>query len=126
MKKISIIFIILLIFQIVIFPVISKATIIEDMFSQGAEFLGKGSESKIDLDEHELKDVSDDIYSLLFYIGVIVTVLIGAILGISFMMASVEGKAKIEEALIPYIIGCFVIFGAFGIWKIAVTIFSEL
>ena len=52
----------------------------------------------------------------------IVAVLIGAILGIKFMIGSVEEKAEIKAALVPFIIGCVVVFGAFGIWKIVVTI----
>ena len=49
-------------------------------------------------------------------------ILIGAILGIKFMIGSVEEKAEIKAALVPFIIGCVVVFGAFGIWKIVVTI----
>lgn len=37
------------------------------------------------------------------------------------MVASAEDKAKVKEALIPYIVGCIVIFGAFTIWSIAVN-----
>ena len=42
------------------------------------------------------------------------------------MWGSVEEQTKAKEALIPYVVGCFVIFGAFGIWKLAVTIFAQL
>ena len=42
------------------------------------------------------------------------------------MCGSVEQQAKVKEMLMPYAIGCIVIFGAFGIWKLAVTIFSQL
>lgn len=38
------------------------------------------------------------------------------------MVASAEDKAKVKEALIPYVIGCAVIFGAFTIWSIAVNL----
>lgn len=46
--------------------------------------------------------------------------LVGTIIGIQFMVASAEDKAKVKEALVPYVIGCAVIFGAFSIWKVAV------
>ena len=42
------------------------------------------------------------------------------------MTGSVSQKAKIKETLIPYIAGCIVIFGAFGIWKLVVTIMSSV
>jgi len=74
----------------------------------------------------EIKAIIDNVYNILFPLGVMVTVIIGAVLGIKFMMASVEDKAKIKESLVPYIIGCFVIYGAFGIWKLAITIFSAI
>ncbi len=32
-------------------------------------------------------------------------------------MGSVEAKAQIKEKLIPYVVGCAIMFGAFGIWK---------
>ena len=51
-------------------------------------------------------------------------VIIGMVIGIQFMTASVEEKAKIKESLVPYVVGCVVVFGAFGIWKLAVTVLS--
>ena len=47
-------------------------------------------------------------------------------LGIQFMVGSVDQKAKVKDSLIPYIVGCFVIFGAFGIWKIVLTILENV
>lgn len=46
---------------------------------------------------------------------------VGIVIGIQFMVASAEDKAKVKEALVPYIVGCIVIFGAFTIWSIAVN-----
>ena len=51
---------------------------------------------------------------------------VGTIIGIQFMMASAEEKAKVKEALIPYVVGCAVIFGAFTIWSIAVNIGQDI
>lgn len=47
---------------------------------------------------------------------------VGIIIGIQFMVASAEDKAKVKETLVPYIVGCIVIFGAFTIWSIAVNL----
>ena len=46
----------------------------------------------------------------------------GAILGIQFITGSVEQKAKVKDSLIPFIVGCVAIFGAFGIWKLVITL----
>ena len=41
------------------------------------------------------------------------------------MFGSIEQQVKAKEILIPYVLGCFVIFGSFGLWKLAVTVFSQ-
>jgi hypothetical protein len=51
--------------------------------------------------------------------------LVGVILGIQFIVSATEGKAKIKEKLIPYCIGCIVVFGAFGIWKLVINILKD-
>ena len=42
------------------------------------------------------------------------------------MVGSVDQKAKVKDSLIQYIVGCIVIFGAFGIWKIVLTILENV
>ena len=54
------------------------------------------------------------------------TIAIGVYLGIKFMSSSADDKAKVKEALIPYIVGCIVIFGAFGIWKLLITLLQPI
>lgn len=51
--------------------------------------------------------------------------IVGIIIGIQFMVASAEDKAKVKEALVPYVIGCIVIFGAFTIWSTVVNIMQK-
>ena len=96
----------------------SKTFAFSDIIEQGDNFLGKSKNLAINTDN--LQNVSNDIYNILLGVGIVVAVVVGAALGIHFIFGSVEGKAKIMEALVPYIVGCFVVFGAFGIWKIAV------
>ena len=64
-------------------------------------------------------------FKLLMAIGIVVMFIVGTVIGIQFMVASAEDKAKVKEALIPYIIGCAVIFGAFTIWSIAVRLLQS-
>lgn len=52
--------------------------------------------------------------------------IVGTILGIQFMVASAEDKAKVKEAIVPYVVGCIVIFGAFTIWGTAVNIGQDV
>ena len=48
--------------------------------------------------------------------------IVGTILGIQFMTASAEDKAKVKEALIPFAVGCAVILGAFAIWSAVIDV----
>lgn len=94
-----------------------------DSVIQGAQdFLSVGKDSQVN--EEKLKGTSDFIFNLLLAIAMVVAVIVGIIIGIKFMVGGIEEKAKIQESLIPYVIGCVVIFGAFGIWKLAVTVLS--
>ena len=74
----------------------------------------------------EVRSIISDLYTVLTGIGVAVTVIIGGVLGIKFMLASAEDKAKVKESFVPYLIGCIVIYGALGIWKLVIIIFSGI
>lgn len=104
----------------------AQATDTVDEVMTGADnFLRSGS-NEIVIKEIELQKTSNFIFNLLLSFAIIAAVIIGMIIGIQFMMAGVEEKAKIKESLMPYFVGCVVVFGAFGIWKLAVTIVSKL
>lgn len=74
----------------------------------------------------DIKDFFNPLYNITLIIGIIVAVLVGAILGIKFLTGSVEQKADTKKLLIPYLAGCVAVFGAFGIWKLVVTILADL
>lgn len=97
-------------------------TSLSGVISGGDSFIDAGKDGLAQIDKGSLQNASSSIYNILLICGMIVAVLIGAILGIKFMIGSVEEKAEIKAALVPFIIGCVVVFGAFGIWKIVVTI----
>ena len=70
------------------------------------------------ISESNMQNTTNLIYNVLFGIGLIATVVCGIVLGIQFMVASAEGQAQVKEKLFPYVTGCIIIFGAFGIWKL--------
>lgn len=100
--------------------------IFADSWVSSAENFLKAGQEDIGIDNGQLIGASNDIYNTLTSVGMIISVIVGVILGIQFMMASAEDKAKVKEALIPYLVGCVVIFGAFGIWKIVINTFSGI
>lgn len=99
-----------------------SGTSLSDVISGGDSFISDGKEGSAQIDKWQLEGVSSSIYNILLICGVIVAVIIASVLGIKFMLGSVEEKADIKAAMVPFIIGCVVVFGAFGIWKIVVTI----
>lgn len=99
------------------------ADTVDDVMSGASDFLDKGKE--VVIDGAKLKSTSNFIFNLLLAIGIIAVVAVGMTIGIQFMMAGIDEKAKIKETLIPYVVASVVIFGAFGIWKLAVTILSQ-
>lgn len=122
--KIVLVFIIyVFIFQLVFIPTISLADGVGDIVSQGDKFVSGGN---VLIDKDKLNEGQSLIFNILLAVGVILTVIIGGYLGIKFMMASAEDKAQIKEMMIPYVLGCVVIYGAFGIWKIVITVLDQI
>lgn len=100
----------------------SSSYALGDIFSQGKGFLETGNDISQTINTVELEKTSDDIYNTLLAIAIMVAIIVGMVLGIQFMAASADEKAKVKEALMPYVVGCIVVFGAFTIWKVAVNI----
>lgn len=119
-KKMSIsIIIIMILINITFLP---KTLAISDIIEDGDNFLNSADSEEEVVNETKIQEVSSKIYNILLACGIGVAVIVGAGLGIAFILSSAEGKAKISETLVPYIIGCFVVFGAFSIWKIVINI----
>ena len=95
-----------------------------DIFSQGENFINQGKNSNTDINEVEFKALYKNLYNFLLAIGIIITIIVGALLGLKYMFGSIEQQVKVKETLLPYLVGCIIIFGAFGIWKI-VLIFAQ-
>ena len=89
---------------------------------QGAQSFIDNADTTGTINEQKKKKNIGYIYNIFFACGMVIAVVCGVFLGIKFMTSSVEGQAKVKELLIPYCIGCFIIFGAFGIWKIVINI----
>ena len=104
----------------------NTASDINDMITGGDEFLSKANNSQGAVNIAGLQDFSNAFYNILFAIGIVASVIVGMILGIKLMLASPEGKAELKQYILPYIIGCVVIFAGFGIWKLVVTILANV
>ena len=97
---------------------------LEDMMNDGDDFIASSDETVIE--QEQLQDGISTLYNIFLEVGVAIAVIVGLIIGIKFMIGSVEEKAEIKKLLLPYGIGCLVVFGAFGIWKIVIEIMQSL
>lgn len=97
-----------------------------DQVMGGAENFISRANTENTISQSSLKNTIDLIYNILLAVGIIVAVVAGAILGVQFMVASADGKAELKERLVPYVVGCVVIFGAFGIWKIVMIFINTM
>lgn len=76
------------------------------------------------IDSEKLESTIDLTYNILLACGMVVAVVVGIVLGIQFMTSSVEGQAAVKQKLVPYLVGCVIIFGAFGIWKLVMVLMN--
>ena len=128
-QLLKIIFIITTMFLVFSFSTYSKvnaASTLDDVLSKGDDFLNAADDTTNTIDEGDLQELSGFISGVLLSIAIGVTILSGVALGIKFVTQSIEDKAKIKEAMVPWVIGILLSFGAFTIWEIAVNVFQNL
>ncbi len=121
------IILILIVINISLFSIntVQADSSLSSIISGGDSFI-KDGEKDISIDTEKLKGASDTVYNVLLVIGICVAVIVASILGVQFMVGSAEEKAKVKDAMVIFVIGCIVVFGAFGFWKIFVTIGQNL
>lgn len=64
------------------------------------------------------KDAGSSIVSILTSIGIVISVIVLAVLGIKYMLGSVAERAEYKKTLMPYFIGAMLTFGASTIAQI--------
>ena len=129
MKIITRIILITIIMIIIIFNTPFYASAFEDIITGADSFLElkpDDSTGAVTIGEDKLQKISNTVSGVLLTIAVGVTVISAVVMGINFTIQSVEDKAKVKESMIPWMIGIFISFGAFGIWKLTMGIFYNL
>lgn len=120
-KKIFLIFMVIV--ALIGFANVYKVKACDNIISGADNFINEGkNNANSAIDSQKMKEASNLVYNTLLIIGTCGAVIVGAILGIQFITGSVEQKAKVKDSLIPFVVGCVVIFGAFGIWKLVITL----
>lgn len=97
----------------------------DDIIGGAEGFLNKGT-ATIPINGDNLKKGSSTLYNILLSVGIFLAVAVGMYLGAKFMVSTAEDRAKVKEALIPYIAGCIVIFTAFAVWRVAILLLGGI
>jgi type IV secretory pathway VirB2 component (pilin) len=128
MKKITMVLVIIIFCQILIPNFSIYATNGLSGAMEGAKsFVDEGSKGADNLiNKTTLNEASSTVYNILLAIGTTTAIVIGIVLGIQFMIGGAEEQAKVKESLIPYVVGCVIVFGAFGIWALVVNVMKLL
>ena len=90
----------------------SSDTSLSGVISGGDSFIQAGKGGSAQIDKGSLQNASSSIYNILLICGVIIAVLIGSIMGIKFMIGSVEEKAEYKKSFMPLIIGIILVVSA--------------
>ena len=102
---------------------------LDDMINDAQDFENREIEDKniVQIDDPgKLSDFSSSLYTILLIAATAVTLIVGIVLGIKYMVGSAEEKAEYKKMLIPYVAGCIAIYGSLGIWKLVVSILSSI
>lgn len=92
---------------------------------KGATVGGQDS-TTFQLKQDQLQNFSSNLFSVLIITATAISIIVGIIIGIKYMIGSVEEKAEYKKMLVPYLAGCVAVYGALGIWKLLVTVLGNV
>lgn len=122
---INVIVIFIIVFNLFI-PNVYADNPLEDIMNKANEFVSNGENGGNVINDNALKEGSNTLYNVLLVIGIAVAFIWGIVLGIQFITGSLGEKADVKKNLIVYLIGCIIIFGAFGIWRLLLQLLQPL
>ena len=99
---------------------------LQDIMNRAEGFVNNGENGGNVINNDALKEGSNTLYNVLLVIGIAVAFIWGIVLGIQFVTGSLGEKADVKKNLIVYLVGCVIIFGAFGIWRLLLQLLKPL
>ena len=99
---------------------------LQDIMNRAEGFVNNGENGGNVINNDALREGSNTLYNVLLVIGIAVAFIWGIVLGIQFVTGSLGEKADVKKNLIVYLVGCVIIFGAFGIWKLLLQLLEPL
>ena len=64
------------------------------------------------LSNSEATGIGNSIITILTTVGVVISVIVLIVIGLKYMMGSLEEKAEYKKSLMPYVIGAVIVFAA--------------
>ena len=127
MKRIKVIFIINIILFLV-FPIYVYAgdRDLSEVFQVGEDFISEGSETDSNFIDDEIVASVNDIGRFLTAIGLVILVCVTLIIGIKYMLANPNVKAKLKKKLIWLNVSALIIFMSFTIWSKSVNFLQDM
>ena len=77
-------------------------------------------------DTDEIVDIGEKIVGIIQIIGTVVAIVILAVLGLKYLTSSIEEKANIKGAMIPYIVGAVLIFSTTTIVNVVYSLVMKV
>ncbi len=102
-----------------------EALTLSEMQNQTQTFLNKGQTGAGNVNGANIFEDLVDLGSILTTIGAGILVAVTLYMGIKYITATPEGQAKLKQQLIGLLVSGFVIFGAYFIWKIVISIVEK-
>lgn len=99
---------------------------LQGIVNNAQNFVNNGENGGNVINNNALKEGSNTLYNVLLIIGIAVAFIWGIVLGIQFITGSLGEKADVKKNLIVYLVGCVIIFGAFGIWRLLLQLLEPL
>ena len=99
-------------------PVLKDSTVTPDDYNPGPPTSASGAD--------KIKDIGNIIIGVLQVVGTILSVAVLAVLGIKYMIGSVEERAEYKKTMMPYLIGAIMVFGITNLLAIIANISSSL
>lgn len=97
----------------------------DELHSQANNFINKG-QSSAKIDVNKIAEIMKPLASILLGIGTVVLVVVTAVMGVKYIAATPDTRAKLKTQLIGIAVSAIVLFGAYGIWSLAYTIMTDL
>lgn len=109
----------------VIMVVIMLACICTNVFAQITTDSIKADQS-LDGADDTMAKIGSTILTVVTNVAIILAVVVIAVLGVKYMMGSLEEKAEYKKSMIPYLVGAVLVFGAGIIGKAVVGFAGSL